>query len=287
MAGEILDNSEAIEAWDGPLFERFVKFRDIVTRGLGAHGERALELHPPQPGDRVVDIGCGFGDTAGRIAQLVGARGSVLGVDAAPRFIESAREEFGAANVRFAVADVERTMFEERFDYAFSRFGTMFFANPVHALRNVRNALAPGGRLCMVVWRRKLDNDWLHRAEVITGDFLDRPEEYDEPTCGPGPFSMANADTVSDIVLAAGYRDVELHRCDIPITVGHDLDRAIELVTALGPAGETIRLLGERAAGELAKVEAALRAGLSELVQPDGSVVGAASSWTVSAVNPR
>jgi hypothetical protein len=92
---------------------------------------------------------------------------------------------------------------------------------------------------------------------------------------------------VSDIVLAAGYRDVELHRCDIPITVGHDLDRAIELVTALGPAGETIRLLGERAAGELAKVEAALRAGLSELVQPDGSVVGAASSWTVSAVNPR
>jgi ubiquinone/menaquinone biosynthesis C-methylase UbiE len=147
----IQDNSEAIEAWDGPLFERFARFRDIVTDGLGAHGERALQLHPPQPGDRVLDIGCGFGDTAHRIAGLVGPQGHVLGVDAAPRFIESARDEYGAANVRFEVADVERTTLGEGFDLAFSRFGTMFFANPVHALRNVREALRPGGRLCMVV----------------------------------------------------------------------------------------------------------------------------------------
>ena len=287
MAGEILDNTEAIEAWDGPLFERFVKFRDIVTSGLGAHGERALELHPPRLGDRAVDIGCGFGDTAARIGELVGADGSVLGVDAAPRFIESAQEEFGGPNVRFAVADVERTTFDEQFDYAFSRFGTMFFANPVHALRNIRNALVPGGRLTMVVWRRKLDNDWLHRAEVITSDFLEKPDEYDEPTCGPGPFSMANADTVSDIVMAAGYRDVELHRCDIPITIGRDMDQALDIVTSLGPAGETIRLLGERAAGDLPKVHAALRSGMADFVQADGSLSGPASTWTVSAVNPR
>jgi SAM-dependent methyltransferase len=286
MAGEILDNTEAIEAWDGPLFDRFVAFRDVVTAGLGAHGEHALALHPPRPGERALDIGCGFGDTADRIAGLVGSSGSVLGVDAAPRFIESARAEFGAPNVRFEVADVERTRFEEEFDFAFSRMGTMFFANPVHALRNVRQALAPGGRLCMVVWRRKLDNDWLHRAEVLVADYLTRPEEYDEPTCGPGPFSMANADTVSDIVLAAGFKDVELGRCDIPIRMGKDLDEAIEILSALGPAGEVIRLLGERAAAELPKVDAALRAGLSDFVQPDGSVVGPASTWTVAAKNP-
>ena len=282
----IQDNSEAIQAWDGPLFERFVKFRDIITIGLGAHGEHAIGLHPPQPGDRALDVGCGFGDTAARIGQLVGPSGSVLGVDAAPRFIEAATLEFGAPNVRFAVADVERTTFDEQFDYAFSRFGTMFFANPVHALRNVRAALAPGGRLCMVVWRRKLDNDWMYRAEVITSDFLEKPEEYDEPTCGPGPFSMANADTVSDIVLAAGYRDVELSRCDIPIVIGRDIDEAIDLVTSLGPAGETIRLLGERAAADLPKVDAALRSGIAEFVKADGSVMAASSTWTVSARNP-
>ena len=142
MAGEILDNSEAIEAWDGPLFERFVQFRATVTEGLGAHGERALALHPPQPGERVLDIGCGFGDTADRIAGLVGPAGAVLGVDAAPRFIESARAEYGAPNVRFEVADVEQTRFEQEFDLAFSRFGTMFFANPVHALRATHARIA-------------------------------------------------------------------------------------------------------------------------------------------------
>jgi SAM-dependent methyltransferase len=287
MAGEILDNNEAIEAWDGPLFERFVRFRDlVVNHGLGAHGERALALHPPQPGERVLDVGCGFGDTADRIAGLVGPEGAVLGVDAAPRFIESAQAEYGAPNVRFEVADVELTTFDEEFDRAFSRFGTMFFANPVHALRNVRRSLRPGGRLCMVVWRRKLDNDWMHRAEVVVADYLTKPEEYDEPTCGPGPFSMANADTVSDILFAAGYEDVALSRCDIPIRIGHDLDGAVEFVTALGPAGEVIRLLGERAASQLPKVDAALREGLSEFIQPDGAVVAPASTWIVSATNP-
>jgi len=280
------DNTEAIEAWDGPLFDRFLRYRDIVTTALGAHGERALELHPPQPGDRALDVGCGFGDTAHRIAELVGPSGAVLGVDAAPRFIESARAEYGAKNVRFEAADVERTAFEEDFDLAFSRFGTMFFANPVNALRNVRRSLRPGGRLCMVVWRRKLDNDWIHRAEVVVADYLTKPDDTDEPTCGPGPFSMANADTVSDIVLAAGFEDVEFARCDAPIRIGRDLDHAIELVTALGPAGEVIRLLGERASDELPKVDAALRAGLAEFVQPDGSVVGPASTWIVAASNP-
>ena len=280
------DNSEAIEAWDGPLFERFVHFRELMVDGLGAFGERALELHPPQPGDRVLDVGCGFGDSAALIASLVGSEGTVLGVDAAPRFIASARADYGAENVRFEVADVERTAFAEEFDLAFARFGTMFFANPVHALRNVRNALRPGGRLCMVVWRRKLDNDWMHRAEVLVADYLTRPEEYDEPTCGPGPFSMANADTVSDILLAAGYRDVELSRCDIPIRIGRNLDEAVELMTALGPAGEVIRLLGERASDDLPKVDAALREGLAEFTQPDGSLVGPASTWIVGATNP-
>ena len=187
--------------------------------------------------------------------------------------------------MRFEVADVERTTFEDKFDLAFARFGTMFFANPVHALRNVREALRPGGRLCMVVWRRKLDNDWLHRAEVVVADYLTKPEEYDEPTCGPGPFSMANADTVSDILLAAGYVGIELARCDIPICIGNDIDQAIELVTALGPAGEVIRLLGERAADELPKVDAALRDALAEFEQP-GGVYAPASTWVIGARAP-
>ena len=288
MARIAAANEETHEAWDGPLFDRFVKFRDLVVTGLAEHGEAALELHLPPAGGRVLDVGCGFGDASQRVAALVGPEGSVLGVDIAERFIEAAVEEAGAAgveNVSFEVADVQVTEFPREFDYVFSRFGTMFFANPVPALRNLRNALVPGGRLCMVVWRRKLDNMWLHRAEQIVEKWVEEPEETDEPTCGPGPFSMANADTVTDQVLAAGFEGVELRRNDIDMRVGNDLQHAIELVTALGPAGEVMRLAGDEAEKLRPQVEAALREGLADYVRDDG-VYASASTWTVTAIAP-
>lgn len=199
-------NEEAIQAWNGPLFDRFVQFREIVTTGLSSHGEAALALYPPQAGQQVLDVGCGFGDASQALAELVGPGGEVVGVDVAERFVEASRSEAaeaGVENVRFEVRDVELTDFDGRqFDYAFSRFGTMFFANPVAALRNVRRALRPAGRLCMVVWRRKLDNDWMHTAELVVKSMVEKPEESDEPTCGPGA------------VLDGGRRHDESDRAD-------------------------------------------------------------------------
>ena len=186
----VASNEGTIEAWNGVLFDRFLRFRDIVTTGLGAHGEHAQRLHPPRPGDRALDVGCGFGDTTRRLAELVGPEGEAVGVDAAPRFIDAARRETaqaGVANARFLVADVQSCELDGGFDYVFSRFGTMFFANPVVALANVRQALVPGGRLCMVVWRRKLDNDWLHRAEPVVERFLARPETTGRTHLRAGP----------------------------------------------------------------------------------------------------
>jgi SAM-dependent methyltransferase len=232
----VLSNEVAIEAWNGVLFDRFVRFRHIVTTGLGAHGVEGLRVHPPRPGDRALDVGCGFGDATRQLARLVGPGGEAVGVDAAERFVDAARREAaeeGIANVRFLVADVQACELDGGFDYAFSRFGTMFFAQPVVALRSVRRALAPGGRLCMVVWRRKPDNDWLHRAERVVERFLTRPEATDEPTCGPGPFSMADADKTTDILVRAGFEDISLHRCDLEITIGADLDEAVDFVMAL------------------------------------------------------
>jgi ubiquinone/menaquinone biosynthesis C-methylase UbiE len=92
--GRIANSNEvAIEAWNGVLFDRFVRFRDIVTTGLGAHGEQGLRLHPPRSGDRALDVGCGFGDTTRQLAELVGPQGEAVGVDAAERFIDVARRE--------------------------------------------------------------------------------------------------------------------------------------------------------------------------------------------------
>lgn len=281
-------NAEAIEAWDGPLFERFVKYRPVVVGGLKQFGDVAMALHPPPAGGRVLDIGCGFGDTTQQLAALVGPEGSALGVDAAPRFVEAARAEAAEArvpNVRFEVVDVERAAFAETFDHAFSRMGTMFFANPVAALRNVREALVPGGTLVMVVWRVREDNEWLHLPQRVTERFVTRPEEYDEPTCGPGPFSMANADTTSGVLVSAGFTDVTLRRCDLPFRAGAGVEEAIDLALDLGPAGEILRLQGDRAAHLHEPIRAALREAMAPMAGPDG-VRAHASTWIVSARAP-
>jgi SAM-dependent methyltransferase len=278
-------NAEAIEAWDGPLFDRFVKYRQIVVAGLKQFGDEAMRIYPPPPSGHVLDIGCGFGDTTQQLADRIGPGGSAVGVDAAPRFIDAARAEAAEAalaNVRFEVMDVETAAFDERFDYAFSRMGTMFFANPVAALRKVREALLPGGQLVMVVWRAREDNAWLYRAQQITERFVTKPEEYDEPTCGPGPFSMANADTTSGILVSAGFDEITFRRCDLPINGGSDIDEAVELTMDLGPAGEILRLQGERAAHLHEPIRQAIREGMTEFAGPDG-VMAPASTWIVSA----
>jgi hypothetical protein len=117
-------------------------------------------------------------------------------------------------------------------------------------------------------------------------EIVERPEEYDEPTCGPGPFSMADADTTTDVLVHAGYADIALRRCDLPIAIGADVEEAMDLVMALGPAGEILRLAGDRAAHLHDDVRAALRAGLAEFEGPDGLRAGA-STWIVSASAPE
>jgi ubiquinone/menaquinone biosynthesis C-methylase UbiE len=280
------DNAETLEAWNGVLFDQFLHYRELISAALGPHGDEAIRTCPPKAGDGVLDIGCGFGSTTRRLAELVGPEGRVLGIDVAPRFIDAARAEAaaaGVANARFDAGDVQVVDFGETFDYAFARFGTMFFAAPVAALRNVRRALAPGGRLCMVVWRQRTDNPWMYRAEQAVKPLVVETEETDEPGAAPGPFSMANADTTSQILLDAGFVDVAFRRTDRPLRIGRDLDEAVQFNMALGPAAEVLRQLpGPEADAIRPKIEALLRAALAELETP-GGVVAASSSWIVSA----
>ena len=278
-------NQEATDAWSGPLFDRFVRFRPYVAEGLGAHGEVAMAAHPPRAGDRVLDIGCGFGDTTRRLAELVGEGGEAVGVDVAEPFVELAREEAAAAraaNVEYRRGDVQVADLGGPYDYVFSRMGVMFFANPVQALRNVRSAMRPGGRLCVVVWRRKLDNPWVWEAEQVVEQYLEHPEETDEPTCGPGPFSMADADTVTEQLRIAGFEAIELRRSDLPMPMG-TLENAVDLTMAIGPAGEVLRLWGDRADEIRPRIAGEIGAAMEQFVTADG-VRAPASTWIVSAV---
>lgn len=281
-------NEESSEAWSGPLFERWVRFRPYVVEGLGRHGELAMSVHPPRPGDRVLDIGCGFGDTTQRLAGLIGAAGEAIGIDLSEPFVAQASAEAaeaGVANVSYRQGDVQVADLGGPFDYVFSRMGVMFFANPVQALRNVRGAMSPGGRVCFVVWRRKVDNGWIHEAEQVVERYLEHPEKTDEPTCGPGPFSMADADVVTEQLTLAGFEAIELRRCDLPMRMGANLDEAVDLVMSIGPAGEVLRLWGDRAGEIRPQVTADLRA-MMEQFETDDGVLASSSTWIVSALAP-
>lgn len=277
------ENEESQRAWDGVLFDRFLRFREQIIEGLGQFGIEAMRRFPPAAGDRVIDIGCGFGDSTAQLAELVGPTGSALGVDIAPRFIELARAEATLPNVRYQVMDVQATPFEQQFDYAFARFGTMFFANPVAAMRNVRNALADDGRMCIVVWRRREENPWLYIAEQVVKPLVPEPEEdIDEAHCGPGPFSMAGADTVSMQLRAAGFDEIAFHRYDTPFFIGRDVDQAIEMNLALGPAAEALRFAGEDGAAMRPQLEALLREALTPYDTAAGVILDS-SVWFITA----
>ena len=284
------ENEEATEAWRGVLFDRFVEYRDLVVAGLKAHGDAAMELHPPKPGDRVLDIGCGFGDTTQQLAELVGSEGHATGVDVSEPFIEASiaeAEKAAVENVDFFSADVQVADLRGPYDYAFSRMGVMFFANPVQALRNIAGTLQPGGRFVATVWRRKLDNEWLHRAEQAVEQYLEEPDEPEDVRCGPGPFSMANADTVSEQLQIAGFARPTFTRCDIPIRIGDDLDHAVAFNMAIGPAAELLRICPAEEVDRLRpKVQQEIREVLAGYVEPDGVVLGPASTWIVSATVP-
>ena len=278
------ENAVIIEAWDGVLFEKFSRFKYIFLDGLAVHGTVALSRIKPAKGQRVIDIGCGFGDGTAEIAKFTG---HAYGVDCSPNFIKYANEQYAdkEGNITFDVKDVQVDDLAGPFDLAFSRFGTMFFSDATAALRNICNSLKPGGRMTMVVWRKKKDNGWLHEAEKIVRNFLEEPMS-DAPTCGPGPFSMADADDTSRWMQNAGFERVSLERHDIDMRIGKDSEEAMEFALAIGPAGEVIRLSGEKAKAKLY----AIKADVAKAIEPykkDNGVWMPSSTWFVTGYRPE
>jgi len=287
MSGE---NDIVVAAWNTVLFDKFCRFKHLLIDGLAPHSNAALDRQGYPEGSRVLDIGCGFGDSTRIIAKRVGPRGEAVGVDCAENFIKASRDETraeGIPNASYFVADVQTDDLRGPYDFAFSRFGTMFFMMPGAAMRNIRKALKPGGELTMIVWRRREENPWLHDAELKVREMVPvvAHEDTDQVHCGPGPFSMAGPDMVSSMLRSAGFDRIAFQRFDADICVGKDLHEAVEFAMSLGPAGEIIRLAGEEGARRKDAVATALHETLARYSRSDG-VWGPSSTWFVTARNP-
>ncbi len=281
-------SAEYVDFWNEILVPKFIKYKHILVDGLTHHSAAIFPSLPVKEGDRVLDVGCGFGDTAILLAERVGEQGKVVGVDCCEAFLDYGRHEsarLGVANVSFVEADVLVHPFAPVYDFVFSRFGTMFFANPVAGLRNMRMALKPGGTMTHIVWRTRDDNPWLSMAKQVVLNFLPAPGE-DARTCGPGPFSMADESTVTKMMEIAGYDDIRFERVDAPVLVGRTVRDAIDFQLALGPAGEVFREAGAEAEAKRDEIEAALAEAIeAQKVEADGIVMDS-SSWVISGRNP-
>ncbi len=285
-----VSNDIVVEAWNTVLFDKFVRFKHLLIDGLSGHSEEALARHPHPKGSRVLDVGCGFGDSTRRIAQTVAPGGETMGVDCAQNFVDAAireTEQAGIDNASFFLADVQSEDLRGPYDYAFARFGTMFFMMPGAALGNIRKALKPGGEFTQIVWRKREDNPWLFEAEQRVTEIVPviSHEDTDEVHCGPGPFSMADPDMVSSMMKGVGYDRITFERFDTDICIGKDIAEAIEFAMALGPAGEIIRLAGEEGERLKPEVTVALREALTPYLKKNG-VWAPSSTWFITARNP-
>jgi ubiquinone/menaquinone biosynthesis C-methylase UbiE len=287
---DVNDNAVIVEAWNTVLFDKFTRYKHIVVGGLSNYSDFWFSHNTLPAGARVLDVGCGFGDTAIRLAKAVGPQGAAVGVDCAANFVRAAEQEAraaGAANASFFTADVQCDDLRGPYDHAFARFGTMFFNLPGAAMRNIRKALKPGGTLTQIVWRKREENPWLHDAELCVKEIVPvvKHEETNQVHCGPGPFSMAGPDMVSGILKSAGYDRIGFERVDAEILIGRDLSDAVEFAMALGPAGEIMRLAQAEGEKRKPQVVAALKQTLARYVRADG-VWAPSSAWFITARNP-
>jgi SAM-dependent methyltransferase len=234
----------------------------------------------PKPGERVIDIGCGAGDTTLELAARVGARGETLGVDISEPLLALARSRAtttGSA-ARFVAGDAQELELASGRDAVFSRFGVMFFADPVAAFRNLAKALRPGGRLTFVCWRRPDENPWMIaplQAAIAAG--LPQPPEATRHA--PGPYAFADRDRVAGILASAGFDRVTIEAHD-ELVGGSDLDGALELALTIGPLARALR---EHPSYQTT-VTPAVRDALARFVV-DGALRAPSATWIVSAAH--
>ncbi|MFO1081242.1 MAG: class I SAM-dependent methyltransferase [Reyranellaceae bacterium] len=255
----------------------WAEVRDLLELQLAPLGAPALDALAARPGEAVLDIGCGGGDTALALADAVAPHGSVTGIDLSAAVLAHAQPLSGRRpGLRFLLGDAQSFPFEAAtFDAAFSRFGVMFFADPVAAFANIRRSLKPGGRLAFVCWRALADNPLDHLPLAAAAAHL--PPQPPEDPQAPGPFSFADPDRVRGLLHAAGFDSIDVVPHDRKVGSG-DLESMLRVCTRVGALGKILR----ETPALRARALPAVRAALAEHDGPAG-VQLAAATWVVTA----
>jgi SAM-dependent methyltransferase len=261
-------NIEQAEFWS-QLAPTWLELEDQLEEVGRLPGELAMDRLDFLPGQKVVDLGCGSGTTTLELAARVGPGGEVAGVDISAEMLARGRERAaraGAGNIEFVHADVQvHDLGEARFDAAYSRFGVMFFADPVAAFANVRRALRPGAALSFVCWQSVFDNEWMlipgAAVASVTGSLPPMPGPGE-----PGPFSLADPGRVRAVLEAAGFGSVAVEPHGDQVVISEDRIPEVALTSVrVGGVREALRDADQHTRERaLAAIEEAMRARLQD-----------------------
>ena len=273
-------NADQIAYWNGPGGQGWADRRAKQDILLEPIANVLINRAGPKPGERVLDIGCGAGATTIALAKAVAPGGFALGIDISGPMLSYARECAPKdLSLDFVLADATVHPFDPAsFDLLVSRFGVMFFADPVVSFMNLRRALKSSGRLAFVCWREPRENPWM--MVPLQAVYKHVPKMPPVGPEDPGPFSFASEERVTRILGGAGFAGVTLERHDIAmdIAVGGGLDAAVEGALGIGPANLALQ-------GHPAEVREAARKTVREALQPfvrGQSVPLPGSMWIVT-----
>ena len=231
-------NSDQEKYWNSNAGKKWVEFQDELDRLLERVNDRLLQRSKIELGERVVDIGCGTGATTIRVASLVGENGLALGVDISKTLLDCAKSRSSnitGGHIEYNLADAQTWRFNaDSFNLVTSRFGMMFFANPVQAFKNLAIALREGGRMSFVSWSNASDNPWFAIPRDAAIDQLGKPAPT--PPTAPGPLAFANTDYVLNIMDEAGLdaRSADIEQVDL--LYSGSVAEAAHLASNVGPA---------------------------------------------------
>ncbi len=273
-------NVDQAAAWDGPSGDSWVAREARQDEGFAPYTERLLDAAGVGASERVLDVGCGTGETT-RLCARRAVAGDVLGVDLSTAMLERARVravEEGLDNVTFARADAQVHPFTPGWaDLVVSRFGVMFFGDPVAAFANLRRAMAPGARLALVVWQALDRNEWLGVAR----DAVARGRTLPTPQAGtPGPFGLSDPDGTRVVLETAGFDQIVLDDLAAPFRMGADADDAVEYARDINMVRT---LLDELDADEKARALDSLRDAMAARDTGSGVVLDS-RAWVVTAL---
>lgn len=279
------DNSEQIAEWNGALGQRWVTMQREIDRIVVPFGDAALKAAAPQSGERVIDVGCGCGDTSIEMARIVGEAGAVLGIDVSQPMLEVARSRGALANcahLAFRDGDASEAALPANTDLLFSRFGVMFFSQPSRAFGHLRKSLRTGGRCVFVCWRAPRDNVWAMTPLSAARAAMGVTPTPADPNA-PGPFAFADEERLRAILSGAGFSAIDVQRFDAALFLGATPRSAAEGAVQIGPVSRFVREAGVE---HLPIILDAVERSLAPLAAPDGHVSLNGSTWIVSATNP-